>query len=323
MRSAYEARRSNVSILQRCVLLPCGHGNRLRFQRAIHGHVRQHHMHRDTRGLDKQGDGNMSARQGLLSGSNARNGQGKPRSNRGRQLAIARQAKSNAQVLRMRQASQPRTKGGAAVSSQYQGRVQVNASRLPGQWSDTYHAPAPDTVYSSEYLASLLTKRAPDVGRVISNRSQTRRYEYSEKLQRCITKTSFHDLTRVMHDGITVKLDGYVEGNRTLMYRGIPKLFDDCVSFEAGPEQPVSRAWDYTWTEHRAMVYAGKSLIDGKAVYELGDCYRIGKRKRVEYHKPEPLPMVANPLVRVVRPAIPDLGNMLQIWKACVLEYGM
>jgi len=284
-------------------------------------------MHRDTRGLVKQEDGIMSARQCLLSGSSVRNGHTKPRSNRGRQLALARQAKSNAQELRVRQASQPRTKRGAAVSSRYHGRVQVNASRLPGQWSDTYHAPAPDIAYSSEYIASLLTKRAPTpLRRPIANVAQSRRWEYSEKLQRCITKTSYHAIGR--QASVSEKLEGWNATGEMAM-RGAPALFDDCVSFEASPEQPAMRSWHYKWSEERALVCIGRSVLNGRLIYELGDHYRVGllsrmgELARVAYHKPEPLPMVANPLVRHVRSAVPNLQNMLQIWKACVLEYGM
>ena len=268
----------------------------------------------------------MSARQGLLNGSNARNGQGKPRSNRGRQLAIARQAKSNAQELRMRQASQPRTKGGAAVSSQYQGRVQVNASRLPGQWSDTYHAPAPDIAYSSEYIASLLTKRAPaPLRKPIANVAQSRRWEYSEKLQRCVTKTSYHAIGRQANVG--GKLEGW-NATGELAMRGMPCLFDDCVSFESSPEQPALRSWLYRWQDRELgeapLDYVGTSVLNRRQTfYAESECQRTRGHRRIVYHKPEPLPMVANPLVRHVRPGVPDLGNMLQIWKACVLEYGM
>jgi hypothetical protein len=267
----------------------------------------------------------MSARQGLLSGSKGSNRV----SNRSRGTAGKRKRnpKSNAYELRVRQASQPRTKRGAAVSSQYQGRVQVNASRLPGSWSNTYHAPAPDTVYSSTYIASLLTRRAPaPLRRPIANVAQSRRWEYSEKLQRCITKTSYHAIGR--QASTSEKLEGWNATGEMAM-RGAPALFDDCVSFEASPEQPAMRSWHYKWSDERAMVYVGKSLIDGKAVYELGDRYRVGllsrmgELARVVYHKPAPMPMVANPLVRHVRPAVPNLENMLQIWKACVLEYGM
>lgn len=224
-------------------------------------------------------------------------------------------------ALRVSLGSQPRTKSGGAVSSMYRGRMQSNASRLPGSWSDSFHYKALPMLIASDYLAGLQARRKAQPMLLPWANVQTLRYpEFSMSRQMVVTKSK-----RIkIGDGT-----GSYQPPSELSMRGAPCLFDDCqqcpdVLIRVGQRhwESMNNYWLYQWTadigctgyDYIGRVYYGPHA--GAYAYDYAPSVPFSRRSKVVFHEPLPVGPDTNGLIRATKAGIPNLDAMLDDWRA-------